>query len=117
MKITITVPDKLFRRDIETRFGDFWERVIADIADGLNNENVGLCGRYELETAALLKNAFAKGAYEDDTEPASWSPQMLFDDGFGGGRVGYICPHCRQQVPYAGKYCGKCGRRVYGGEE
>ena len=117
MKITIDVPDKLFWQEIEGCFQDFFGRVIADIADGLNNENVALCGRYELEAAALLKNAFARGAYEDDTESARWSPQMLFDDGSGGGRVGYICPHCSQQVPYAGKYCGKCGRRVYGGEE
>ena len=70
MKITIDVTDKLFRPDIVTRFGDFWERVIADIADG-----------------------------------------------FGGVKVGYTCPYCHKYVPYAGKFCGKCGMPVHGGED
>lgn len=47
----------------------------------------------------------------------SWPKQELFSDGFGGARVGYTCPYCKQVVPYAGKYCGNCGERVYGGEE
>lgn len=47
----------------------------------------------------------------------SWSKQGLFPDGFGGERVGYTCPYCKQYVPFAGKYCGKCGERVLGGEE
>lgn len=46
-----------------------------------------------------------------------WSKQMLFDDGFGGVRVGYICSVCKQYVPYAGRYCGKCGARMDGGDE
>jgi hypothetical protein len=68
MNITITVTDKLFRKDIEDRFQDFFKRVIADIADSLNNGSMGICGRYELETAVLLQNAFAKGKYEDGDE-------------------------------------------------
>lgn len=66
MKITITVPDKLFRKDIEGRFQDFFERVIADIAGDLNSGDIGICGRYELETATLLKEAFAKGQYDEE---------------------------------------------------
>lgn len=66
MNITITVTDKLFRKDIEDRFQDFFKRVIADIADSLNNGSTGLCGRYELETAVLLQNAFACGQYLED---------------------------------------------------
>ena len=45
-----------------------------------------------------------------------WSKQGLYPDGFGGVKVGYTCPYCKKYVPYAGKYCGKCGRRVSGGE-
>ena len=46
-----------------------------------------------------------------------WSKQGLYPDGFGGARVGYTCPYCKQYVPYAGKYCGKCGKPVQGGED
>lgn len=46
-----------------------------------------------------------------------WSKQGLYPDGFGGARVGYTCPYCKQYVPYAGKYCAKCGERVLGGDE
>jgi len=66
MKITIDVTDKLFRKEIEGCFQDFFERVIADIADSLGNESTGLCGRYELETAVLLQNAFAHGQYDEE---------------------------------------------------
>lgn len=41
----------------------------------------------------------------------TWSDQKLFDDGFGGGRVGYICSACGKFVPNKGKRCqwdGKC---------
>lgn len=46
-----------------------------------------------------------------------WSKQGLYPDGFGGVKVGYTCPYCHKYVPYAGKYCGKCGERVLGGDE
>lgn len=89
-----------------------------DIIDFCNTEISMLIGHKQSAAISALRRVIEitkESAIE--TEPASWSPQMLFDDGFGGGQAGYICPHCRQQVPYAGKYCGKCGRRVYGGEE
>lgn len=66
MRIIITIPDNLFRRDIENKFKDFFERVIVDIAGSLNNENTGLCGLYELETATFLKKAFAHGLYDEE---------------------------------------------------
>lgn len=66
MKITITVSDKFFRREFKDRYRDFFDRVIADIADSLNNGSTGLCGRYELETATLLQRAFAKGQYDEE---------------------------------------------------
>lgn len=57
------------------------------------------------------------GSGEHNKESLKWPSQQLFSDGFGGARVGYACPYCKQYVPYAGKYCGKCGKRVYGGED
>lgn len=66
MKITITVADRLFKRDIEVRFQEFFERVAADITDSLKNGGTGLCGRYELDTATLLQNAFANGQYDKE---------------------------------------------------
>ena len=68
MKITITVSDGLFGKDIENRFQDFFERVIADISESLNNRNTSLCGWYELETATLLQEAFANGQYDEEEE-------------------------------------------------
>lgn len=46
-----------------------------------------------------------------------WSNQALFNDGFGGARVGYICSACKKYVPYAGKFCGKCGAKMEGGDD
>ena len=66
MKITLTVSDGLFGKDIEDRFQDFFKRMITDISDSLNNGNTGLCGWYEVETATLLQNAFAKGQYDEE---------------------------------------------------
>ncbi len=45
----------------------------------------------------------------------TWSPQMLFADGFGGSKVGYICSACNQYVPFKGNYCGECGAKMNGG--
>lgn len=66
MKITIDVTDKLFGRDITNCFQDFFSRVIADTVQDMNDDHIGLCGRYELETATFLKEAFAKGAYNEE---------------------------------------------------
>lgn len=64
MKITIDISYKLFSRDVTNRFQDFFERVISDIADGLKSDTLNTCGRYEMETATLLKRAFYNGKYE-----------------------------------------------------
>lgn len=45
----------------------------------------------------------------------SWSNQMLFDDGFGGARAGYICSACKKYVPFAGNFCGNCGAEMENG--
>ena len=66
MKITIVVQDTLFRNEIEDYFQDFFNRVIADIADSLSTGCTSSCGRYELETAAQLQNAFACGQYDEE---------------------------------------------------
>lgn len=65
MEIRITISNKLFNKEINNKFQDFFGRVIADIAGELNSdESCGMCGRYELETATLLKEAFRTGKYE-----------------------------------------------------
>lgn len=33
-----------------------------------------------------------------------WSKQMLFDDGYGGKKVGYICSACRKYAPFKGNW-------------
>lgn len=44
----------------------------------------------------------------------TWSDQKIFDDGFGGGRVGYICSACGKYVPCKENYCSECGARMDG---
>ena len=55
-----------------------------------------------------------------DVQPVKrgkWSKQMLFDDGFGGGRVGYICSACGKYVPVKGNFCSECGAKMDGGAD
>ncbi len=66
MKITIEISDNLFKKDASNKFQDFFERVIADMADSLNTDSPKLCGRYEMETATLLQRAFCTAEYETD---------------------------------------------------
>lgn len=69
MTITITVSDKLFGHDVENRFQNFFDRLIVDIAGNISDDdNLKLCGRYELETATLLKVAFKHGQYFDESK-------------------------------------------------
>ena len=44
-----------------------------------------------------------------------WSDQMLFNDGFGGARVGYICKRCKEEAPFCGKFCSNCGASMKNG--
>ena len=66
MKITITVDETVFHSEIGDRFGDFFRRVIEDIKypDAVQ----GLCGKFEYETAAMLKNAFDAATYNEETD-------------------------------------------------
>lgn len=53
MKIMFDIPDE-FKRDYDSdRFKEFFERVLADMDHNL------LCGKYEMETAKMLMNAFS----------------------------------------------------------
>lgn len=66
MKISLEISDKLFKNDANNNFQEFFDRVIADICMGISSEGMShLCGRYELETATLLKHAFKQARYED----------------------------------------------------
>lgn len=52
-----------------------------------------------------------------DVQPlkrGTWSDQALFDDGFGGFRVGFICSCCKQYVPVKGNFCSNCGAVMRG---
>ena len=49
---------------------------------------------------------------DTDIRHGTWSDQKIFDDGFGGGRVGYICSACGKYVPCKGNYCSECGARM-----
>lgn len=42
---------------------------------------------------------------DTDIRHGTWSDQKLFDDGFGDGRVGYICSACGK---YVHDGCEKC---------
>lgn len=65
-EIKLNLSDKMFSNDIYDKFQDFFNRVIADISDSLNNDNVCMCGRYELETAVLLRSAFRLSVYNEE---------------------------------------------------
>lgn len=54
MKIIIEIPDKEFGQDIADKFQDYFERVKADIADGI------ICGNYELETTDMFLASFKR---------------------------------------------------------
>ena len=49
---------------------------------------------------------------QPEQKTGRWSKQMLFDDGYGGKKVGYICSACRKYVPFKGNYCGNCGAKM-----
>lgn len=125
MKITITVSDKLFRKDTESCFQDFFKRVIADIADSLNNGSTGLCGRYELETAVLLQNAFAHGQYLEDVLTAEITE---LEDKHGHWVNETYCSVCgrfpvdvsesisNRRLTKFFEWCPHCGAKLDGGE-
>lgn len=52
MKITVNIPKELEKDFSTDRFKEFFERVCADMTGN------GCCGRYERETAEMLKDAF-----------------------------------------------------------
>lgn len=58
----------------------------------------------------LIKNAPTADVAE--VKHGEWGRQVLVDDGFGGKRVGYICPVCNEFVPHKGNYCLNCGAKM-----
>ena len=62
MRIEIEIP-KEFEGDYnKDKFDEFFGRVLCDIADGT------MCGRYEKETAQMLKKAFEESKIAHDVE-------------------------------------------------
>lgn len=49
---------------------------------------------------------------QPEQKTGRWSKQMLFDDGYGGKKVGYICSACKEYVPNKGNYCLNCGAKM-----
>ena len=47
-----------------------------------------------------------------EVKHGKWGKQILVEDGFGGHRVGYICPVCKEFIPNKGKYCLECGAKM-----
>lgn len=46
-----------------------------------------------------------------------WGEQTLEYDEQGNGKVGYICPVCKEFVPNKGNFCLNCGARMREKEE
>ena len=57
MKVMIDIP-KEFERDMQDKFNEFFERMIADIDYALEKQEPLLCGNYERETAEMFLSAF-----------------------------------------------------------
>lgn len=82
MKITITVDEAVFDKEIENKFSDFFNRVITDIK--YPDVVQGLYGNFEYETADMLKNAFYAAKYNEETDTDKhWEESRqiaLYDD-------------------------------------
>lgn len=65
MKIMIDIP-KEFERDLQDKFNEFCNRVIADINFALDKQDPLLCGNYERETAEMFLKAFEKATVIPD---------------------------------------------------
>ncbi len=70
MKVMLEIPDYEFANDIKDKFQDYFERVKADMADGI------MCGNYELEITDMFLASFKRmqilpdNATNDDIEKA-----------------------------------------------
>lgn len=64
------------------------------------------------ETARIISIVWNLPTVNLKQKTGRWSKQMLFNDGYGGKKVGYICSACRKYVPFKGNYCGNCGAKM-----
>lgn len=65
MKVMIDIP-KEFESDLQDKFNEFFERMIADIDYALEKQEPLLCGNYERETAEMFLSAFEKAVVVPD---------------------------------------------------
>lgn len=65
MKVIIDIP-KEFESDLQDKFNEFFERMIADIDYALEKQEPLLCGNYERETAEMFLKAFEKATVIPD---------------------------------------------------
>ena len=77
MRIEIEIP-KEFEGDYDAdRFSDFFSRAIIDI-----DTKLGMCGRYEVETALMLRTAFHTSKVAYDVEAVVAELEKFLVDGF-----------------------------------
>ena len=65
MKVILDIP-KEFESDLQDKFNEFFERVIAEITNLLDYEEPLCCGNYERETAEMFLKAFEKATIIPD---------------------------------------------------
>ena len=57
MKVTIEIPENFEVDYLIDQFDDFFNRIRVDI-----NEHHVMCGRYEMETIEMMKDAFKRSS-------------------------------------------------------
>ena len=105
MKVLIDIP-KEFETDLQDKFKEFFERMIADINYALDKQEPLLCGNYERETAEMFLSAFEKAT-------------IIPDDATNGDMIKAMFPNAQidyheksdlvdRYVTVFPKYCDTC---------
>lgn len=79
MKVIIDIP-KEFESDLQDKFNEFFERLIADIDFALEKQEPLLCGNYERETAEMFLKAFEKATVIPDDATNGDVIRAMFPD-------------------------------------
>ena len=83
MRVMIDIP-KEFESDLQDKFNEFFERMIADINYALEKQEPLLCGNYERETAEMFLSAFEKAT-------------IIPNNATNGDMIKAIFPNCEQK--------------------
>lgn len=79
MKVMIDIPEE-FESDLQDKFKEFFERMIADIDYALEKQEPLLCGNYERETAEMFLSAFEKVIVIPDDATSGEVIMAMFPD-------------------------------------